>query len=136
MQHFTQPPAADTLGGRIVQARSFALLKQRHIEDALGVSRRTLSSWEHDRTSPTVHQLIMLANLTGFPAGWFVEGLGVSELEGSLTPRYDSAVTVHEVPGQLTVFDLEQAWGDDPPPQEPVRGNGHARLSSSRGRQQ
>jgi transcriptional regulator with XRE-family HTH domain len=97
MNQFSQPPAADTLGRRIVQARSYALLKQRQVEDALGISRRTLSSWEHDKTSPSVQQLIALARVTGFPATWFVDGLGAEQPEDAVTLRNPLGVTERQL---------------------------------------
>jgi transcriptional regulator with XRE-family HTH domain len=68
-------PAATDIAGRIVQARAYSRLTQSDVCEALGITRRTLSSWEHARTSPTVEQLLVFAQVTGFPATWFVEGL-------------------------------------------------------------
>jgi transcriptional regulator with XRE-family HTH domain len=83
------PPAAPTVGGRIVQARAYSRLTQHDIEREVGVSRRTLSSWEHDKTSPTVDHLLAFAEATGFPATWFVEGL--ESERSSLIARYVGA---------------------------------------------
>lgn len=69
------PPPADTVGGRIAQARSYTRLSQNRMREALGVDRKTLSSWENNRTSPSVQQLLIVARVTGFPATWFVDGL-------------------------------------------------------------
>jgi transcriptional regulator with XRE-family HTH domain len=38
-------------------------------------SRRTLSSWENDLTSPTVRDLQLLARALAKPASWFVADL-------------------------------------------------------------
>jgi transcriptional regulator with XRE-family HTH domain len=38
-------------------------------------SRRTLSSWENDATSPTVRDLMLLARALGKPVEWFVADL-------------------------------------------------------------
>lgn len=69
------PPAAPTVGGRIAQARSYSRLSQAALIAQVGVDRKTLSSWENDHTSPTVAQLLRIADATGFPASWFVDGV-------------------------------------------------------------
>lgn len=76
---YTMPRPAATLGGRIAQARRFADIDQAILAHLIDVDRKTLSSWENDHTAPTVPQFLRLAAATGFPAGWFIEGLDAEE---------------------------------------------------------
>jgi transcriptional regulator with XRE-family HTH domain len=69
------PPPADSVGERIKQVRGYARMTGAALGAAVGVSRETVSSWENDRTSPTATELLRIARTTGFPAGWFLDGL-------------------------------------------------------------
>lgn len=77
METSTLPPALGTLGERIAQARTWRADKISQVEMALalGIDRKTLSSWENNHTQPTIDQLLDIQELTGFPATWFVDGL-------------------------------------------------------------
>ena len=72
---YALPPQAGDLAGRISQARKYSGLKQAELILRVGVDRKTLSSWENRHTSPTVDQLVRVAQATGFSIGWFVDGL-------------------------------------------------------------
>lgn len=83
------PEPAPELHKRMAQARRYRLLSQdgllaRMIEvDATKApSRRTVSSWENGKTSPTVEDLVLVARATGFPVAWFV-----IDLERPVTPH-------------------------------------------------
>ena len=64
-----------TLGGRLNQTREFSDVTPDQMARALGVSRRTINNWESDRTTPNVHQLILWADVTGWPVVWYFEDL-------------------------------------------------------------
>lgn len=82
-----QPPdPLPTLGERIAQARSFHLWSQSEFIQRMRASivdrakekapsRRTLSAWENNHTSPTVRDLRLAARATGWSIGWFVDEL-------------------------------------------------------------
>jgi len=67
---------------RIAQARGYhrwsqdtLLDRMRAISPGATPTRRTLSSWEHGHTSPTIPELVVIARATAFPVAWFVMGL-------------------------------------------------------------
>jgi transcriptional regulator with XRE-family HTH domain len=83
-----EPDRLGTLGGRIQTARFVLNWDQAALEAAMkrcaaehpdldvkAPSRRTISAWENEHTSPTVKQLILVALATGRSAEWFVTGL-------------------------------------------------------------
>jgi transcriptional regulator with XRE-family HTH domain len=78
--------SADTIGGRIGQARRFTGLKQRELASQIGVSLRTYQNWERDDHEPTVSGLRSIAKQTGFPLLWLIEG--DDEKDDQLTAGY------------------------------------------------
>lgn len=69
------PGTAPTVGGRIRQARRYRDFNQVAFAEAIEASRQTIINWEKGRFSPTVDDLIKIAQATRFPVTWFVEGL-------------------------------------------------------------
>lgn len=69
------PGAADTIGGRIRQARRFAEFSQSELARAIDAHRDSVINWEKDRISPSVESLLLIARKTHFPIAWFVDGL-------------------------------------------------------------
>lgn len=92
---------APTFSGRLVQSRRWLGLHQDDLATRIGVSRRTVSSWEHGDTVPSVEQLLEWAKATGFSPGWFVDGLEAAVTDGSLplngwqSPPLVGAAVVH-----------------------------------------
>lgn len=76
--------AAPTFAGRLVQSRRWLGLNQEDIAARIGVTRRTVSSWENGDTDPSVPQLLEWARVTGFSAAWFVDGLESVVTAGSV----------------------------------------------------
>ena len=68
-------PPAEPLGARMLRARKWAQLRQVDIAKKLGVSHRTVWSWEHDEKVPGFDKVVLWADATGFPVAWFAEGL-------------------------------------------------------------
>ena len=81
----TLPPAANTLGKRIRQARQYALMDQEELAEKISASRNSVGNWERGRFSPTVEDVVRIAAATGFRPGWFLDGL---EPPPPVTQRY------------------------------------------------
>ena len=54
-----------TLGERLRNAREDANLRQTDVMSKTGISNKTLSNWETDRSQPDAEQLVLLAKLYG-----------------------------------------------------------------------
>jgi transcriptional regulator with XRE-family HTH domain len=120
MMQFQNPQQAETLGGRINQARAFTRLTQDQLRRAVGCDRKTLSSWENDHTSPTVHQLLVIAEVTGFSVAWFVDGL-VPQRAMAVTERYPTSVIPRGCDGQMVFFKFNEIVANfDAEPDEPA----------------
>ena len=85
---------APTLGGRIAQARRFSGMTQQDFADTLGVSKNTLQNWEHDVNEASITGVRNIAQLTGFPLLWLIEGDGTP-------PRRVSQVTTQSRPPRI-----------------------------------
>lgn len=59
-----------TMGDRIRRARMNAGLKQQDIEDETGISRNSVTAWEHDARMPSAALLRVLANYLRVPVEW------------------------------------------------------------------
>jgi transcriptional regulator with XRE-family HTH domain len=87
-----QMAGAPTFAGRLQQSRRWVGLRQEQIADVVGVTRRTVSSWEHGITTPSVDQLLAWARATGFPPSWFLPDEVSAVTRGSLQlghPAYE-----------------------------------------------
>lgn len=73
----------------MAQARRYAGLSQEQAARLVGVTRRTAHTWEHDGTSPSVHQLLRWAEATGFDVHWFLDELQAERV----TARYSHPST-------------------------------------------
>jgi transcriptional regulator with XRE-family HTH domain len=63
-----------TMGDRIRRARMNAGLKQQDIEDETGISRNSVTAWEHDARMPSAALLRVLANYLHVPVEWIIQG--------------------------------------------------------------
>lgn len=138
MMEFHNPRQAETLGGRITQARAFSRLTQDQLRRAVGCDRKTLSSWENDHTSPTVHQLLLIADLTGFPVTWFVEDIAPPSPHRNrralaVTDRSSRAVTHRGIPGQVSFFDEPVEQPEPEPAPRPAAVSGRGQVTITRG---
>jgi transcriptional regulator with XRE-family HTH domain len=69
-----------TLGEKIQEAREKASMSQRKLGILLGVSDKTVSSYENNRTRPSVEILSRIAKELKKPIGYFLdEGLVTTE---------------------------------------------------------
>lgn len=59
-----------TIGDEIRRARKHARMDQATLAEAVGVSRQTVSSWECDRTEPSITEYRRIAQATG--ADWLL----------------------------------------------------------------
>lgn len=80
-----------TLGDRLAKSRDVAGLSVQQMARELGVSRNTVSGWEHDRVPATRATLLAYASVTGVPMWW---------LEGTEPP--DAAVNDRRSTGRST----------------------------------
>jgi transcriptional regulator with XRE-family HTH domain len=65
---------ADTLGSRIVQARSDMGLSRRQVAAQVGVNASTLESWEQGRVTPRANKLQVLCGVLNVSVAWLLEG--------------------------------------------------------------
>jgi transcriptional regulator with XRE-family HTH domain len=63
-----------TMGDRIRRARMNAGYKQQDIEDETGISRNSITAWEHDARMPSAALLRVLANYLNVPVEWIIQG--------------------------------------------------------------
>ena len=49
-----------TLGERIASMRGFRRYTQEHLGDLVGVTKQTISGWEHDRRTPDADDIVKL----------------------------------------------------------------------------
>ena len=76
-----QGECAETLGGRIVQAREALSLTTAQLARRLGVKTETLQAWESDRSEPRSNRLLMLAGMLSVSPTWLLMGSGESPIE-------------------------------------------------------
>lgn len=74
---------APTFGERITQARQYRNLSQDQFAAAVGTTRRTVWSWEHNKTSPDIEQFLKMLPVLRVPLGWFFDGLVPDDPDGS-----------------------------------------------------
>jgi transcriptional regulator with XRE-family HTH domain len=88
-----------TMGDRIRRARMNAGLKQQDIEDETGISRNSVTAWEHDARMPSAALLRVLANYLHVPVEWIIQGTTptntptVAKLESNLCPERRASPT-------------------------------------------
>lgn len=63
-----------TLADRIRKARDFAGLDQGALASVTGLSRQTLSNYEHGKTRPSKASLNLIAMMTGVDRCWLLTG--------------------------------------------------------------
>lgn len=68
----------DTLGGRLARARAVQESSLSEIAELVGVEKKTLEAWEHDRSVPRSNRLTMLAGILGTSPSWLLFGRGAS----------------------------------------------------------
>ena len=66
--------SADTLGGRITEARMALGLSTAQVARRLGVQTKTLTAWERDQSEPRANRLLMLAGMLNVPSFWLLSG--------------------------------------------------------------
>ncbi|MCR9256284.1 MAG: helix-turn-helix domain-containing protein [Alphaproteobacteria bacterium] len=66
--------SADTLGGRITEARTALGLSTAQVARRLGVQTKTLTAWERDQSEPRANRLLMLAGMLNVPSFWLLSG--------------------------------------------------------------
>lgn len=74
--------AADTLGGRIVNARDSQNLSTAQLARRIGVKTETVHGWETDRSEPRSNRLLTLAGILNVSPTWLLTGAGESPVEG------------------------------------------------------
>jgi transcriptional regulator with XRE-family HTH domain len=94
MQFTVDIKPSPSLGGRIAQARRFSGMTQQEFADQLGVAKKTVHNWEHDVNEASISGVRNIAELTGFPLLWLIEGDGAPRrrvasqvTDGSRRPR-------------------------------------------------
>ncbi len=70
--------SADTLGGRIVDARDSQNLSTAQLARRIGVKTQTLQGWETDRSEPRSNRLLTLAGVLNVSPTWLLTGAGES----------------------------------------------------------
>lgn len=61
-------------GTRLKVARTMASMTQSQWAKALGVTKHTVSKWEHGETEPRLTKLALIAKLSGMPAEQLLHG--------------------------------------------------------------
>ena len=61
-----------TTGDRLRKARESAGIASAEMSSRLGVSRNTISNYEHDRTEPTLSTIRIWSQETGVSVGWLL----------------------------------------------------------------
>ena len=61
-------------GTRLKVARTMASMTQREWAKAIGVTKQTVSKWEHGETEPRLTKLAFIAKLSGMPAEQLLHG--------------------------------------------------------------
>jgi transcriptional regulator with XRE-family HTH domain len=84
-----------TLGDRLAKARETAGISVQDMADRLGVSRTTVSNYEHERTEPNRATLRAWEAETRVPMWWLVNG-GDEPSEAAVDRRRRRAVTQRE----------------------------------------
>lgn len=72
-----------TLGDHLRKAREHAKLTQTELATEIGISRRSLSSYESDTTEPGRPVLIAWALRTGVPYSWLRDGVDPASSQDS-----------------------------------------------------
>lgn len=94
-----------TLGKNIKNCREKRGLSQPQLADRLGISFKTISSWEIDRTEPNIGMLIKMAaifnitvdDLVGKDISTNLEKISILAYDGSDTTKQEIANTLKEV---------------------------------------
>jgi len=66
--------SAETLGGRIIEARAARGLSTAQVARRLGVQTKTLNAWERDQSEPRANRLLMLAGVLNVSSFWLLSG--------------------------------------------------------------
>lgn len=86
-----------TFGDRLANAREAAGLTQTQFAERLGVSEKTVQSWEHDRSEPRANRMQMIAGLLNVSLMWLMSGRG----EGLAPPGTEDAGAAPDIAGAL-----------------------------------
>lgn len=70
MDTLSSEDLAWTTGNRLAKARNAAKVSSEGMASQLGVTRTTVSNYEHDRTRPTRAVLVVWSQVTGAPLEW------------------------------------------------------------------
>lgn len=63
-----------TLGSRIEQARRETGLTTQQLAERVGVRRKTVESWERDKSKPRSNMLTTVAGLLNVSVAWLLSG--------------------------------------------------------------
>jgi transcriptional regulator with XRE-family HTH domain len=84
----------NSLRNRILQARRLSALSSTALARRVGVSASAAAQWEHPRgTSPTLENLVLIAEATGVQFDWLAAGRGVPIAAN--TVDVDGAMALH-----------------------------------------
>jgi transcriptional regulator with XRE-family HTH domain len=103
--------SADTLGGRIVNAREAQDLSTSQLARRMGIKADTLNDWETDRAEPQSNRLRTLAGILDVSPAWLMTGAGKDPFD-SLTAAEMTQIrdSVHSMREQVLTLaeELEQ----------------------------
>lgn len=86
-----------TTGDRLRKAREWAGVGSQQMAEALGVTRNTITNYEHDRTEPTLSALRRWSEVTGVPVAWLLETQGEAGSRSRCSSHNDVFVAGGEV---------------------------------------
>lgn len=75
------------VGNRISEARKQAALTQEQLADQIGVSVQAVSKWENGHNLPDIENLMLIAEITNKPYGFFLDSESEGEKEYSFLIR-------------------------------------------------
>ena len=100
-----------TTGDRLRKARQNAGIESRDMAIRLGVSRNTITNWEHDKTQPSLASLRVIADETGIDVAWLLD---LDAAPSARVTRCIDQLEMHANSGLTGFVDVlwPSAWGD------------------------
>lgn len=92
-QSQSDPDAPATFGARVLAARTVQGIERERLAAKLGVTPKTITAWEADRSMPRSNKTQMLAAMLNVSLRWLLSGRSEQQSEGITIPPTDAENT-------------------------------------------
>lgn len=104
----SNPPDADTLGGRLSRTRESKGMSVATVARRVGVKSKTVQEWESDRSEPSVEHLALIERVLDVNLVWLLHGVGDAPVDDigpdpllAIAAQLEKLTKMHADSGQI-----------------------------------